>query len=310
MNASAKVTAREHLTVLLRRRSVIALCCGMLTLILAFYGIIAGVNRTASVYHRNGFSSFIYYTMLSNTFAALSAAFVFPFAVEGIRRKRFTLPRWVAVMHYTATVTITITMAFVLAFISWASPEDAFGGSNLATHVFCPLLIFISFFQIESGNCFAWKDRLLGMIPFCLYMTVYYIQVVAIGEANGGWPDIYYIKEYLSPYLAIPLLLALAFGVSVAIALLSNRLTKKRSENIYMLWRDDLDPIEVRIEAYGLGRMMSQHGERDSIQIPYDILKYLAERYHLETEDLMKPFVKGLLMGLSEQDSDAQKDRA
>ena len=38
-------------------------------------------------------------------------------------------------------------------------------------------------------------------------------------------------------------------------------------------------------------------------QIPYDILKYLAEKYHLKTEDLMKPFVKGLLTGLDEQDS-------
>ena len=36
---------REHLTVLLRHHSVIALCCGIATLLLSFYGIIASVNR-------------------------------------------------------------------------------------------------------------------------------------------------------------------------------------------------------------------------------------------------------------------------
>ena len=35
---------------------------------------------------------------------------------------------------------------------------------------------------------------------------------------------------------------------------------------------------------------------------PFDILVYLAERYHLKTEDLMKPFVKGLLTELKDRD--------
>lgn len=303
MNTNARNSIREHLTVLLKRRSVTALCCGILTLLLAFYGIISGVNRTVAVFHENGFRSFFYYTMLSNLFAALSAAFVFPYTVEGIRKKRFILPGWVSVVHFTATVTITITMAFVLAFVSRASPDDAFGGANLVTHVFCPVLILISFFQIESGHLFTWKDRLIGIIPFCLYMTVYYIEVVAIGAENGGWQDLYQIREHLSSFLAIPLLLLLAFGVSTAIALLSNCLTKKRSIKLYRLWREDLDPVEVRIEAYGLGRTASRYSERESIQIPYDILKYLAERYHLKTEDLMKPFVKGVMIGLDEMNS-------
>ena len=69
-----------------------------------------------------------------------------------------------------------------------------------------------------------------------------------------------------------------------------------------MLWRDDLDPVEVRIEAYSFGESASQYGETSRLEIPFDILKYLAEKYHLKTEDLMKPFVKGLLIGLNEKD--------
>ena len=116
MKTENKTNIREYLTVLLRRRSVIALCCGTITLMLSFYGIIAGVNRTIDVFHENGFTSFVYYTMISNTLAALSVAFVFPYAVEGVRKKRFVLPKWVAVMHYAATTSIAITMLFVLAF--------------------------------------------------------------------------------------------------------------------------------------------------------------------------------------------------
>lgn len=292
---------REYLTVLLRRRSMIALCCGILTLMLSFYGIIAGVNKTIAVLHENGFSSFVYYTMISNTLAALSVAFVFPYAVEGVRKKRFVLPKWVAVMHYAATTSIAITMLFVLAFISWASPEDAFGGSNLVTHVFCPILILLSFFQIESGHIFTWKDRLLAIVPYCLYAVVYTIEVVVIGEENGGWKDIYHIKEFLSPLTAIPVLL-LAFGVSIAIALISNHLTKKRMKRMFSLWSEELEPIEVRIEAYGLGLMAAQRSDKNGIQIPYDILTFLAKKYGMDPEDLMKPFMKGLMTELKERD--------
>ena len=287
---------REYLTVLLRRRSVIALCCVILTLILAFYGIIAGVNRTNTVLHENGFMSFIYYTMISNAFAALSAAFVFPFAVEGIRKKRFIMPKWTALLHYMATTSIAVTMVFVLTFISWASPDDAFGGANLVPHVICPPLILLSFFQMESGHLFTWKDRLLGIVPCFLYLTVYYVEVVLIGEANGGWPDIYHVREYLSPALAIPAFLLLAFGVSTAVALLSDFLTKKRSKKMFLLWKKDLDPMEVKIEAYGMGRMAALYSEENNIQIPYDILTDLAKMYHIDTEDLMRSFVKGLMI--------------
>ena len=304
MNDGKAVQIREYLTLLLKRRSVIALCCGILTLMLSFFGIIAGVSKTVAVLHENGFTSFTYYTMASNTLAALSVAFVLPYTVEGIRKKRFTLPKWVAVIHYIATTSIAVMMVFVIFFISWASPVDAFGETNIVLHVFCPLLILISFFQMENGHLYSLKDRLFGIIPFGVYVVIYTIEVVVVGEANGGWHDIYHITEYISPILAIPFLLLLAFGTGTAIALASNFLTKKRHNKMYMLWHEDLDPIEVRIEAYGFGRMVGRYSEKNNIQIPYDILMNLAQMYHLETEDLIKPFFKGLLIELKERNNE------
>lgn len=292
---------REYLTVLSKKRSVTALLCCILTLSLAFYGVISGVNRSITNFNENGFFSFIYFTMISNTLAALAMAFVFPFTVEGIRKKRFILPKWAALLHYTAATSIAYVMIFVFMFISWASPEDAFGGSNIVTHIFCPVLILVSFFQTESGHLFTWKDRLLGIIPLSVYIVVYYIEVALIGEENGGWPDIYRVQTYLSPAVAIPMAILLGFGVSTAVALLSNYLTKKRKKKMYMFWSRDLDPVEVRIEAFGIGRMAGSCSEKNSVQIPYDIISFLAERYGLQTEELMKPFLKGLVTELNDR---------
>ena len=75
MNTKPKDSFYERLTVLFKRRSEIALCCGILTLLLAFYGIISVLTRTMIIYHENGFLSFSYYTIVSYMLAALSAAF-------------------------------------------------------------------------------------------------------------------------------------------------------------------------------------------------------------------------------------------
>ncbi len=295
------IQSREYMTGLLRRRSVVALCCCVLTLALAFYGITAGVNRTITVLGVNGFVSFTYYTMLANTLAALSAAFVLPFAVEGIRRRRFTLPGWVAAAHYVAAVSITIMLVFVLAFMSWAVPENAFGNDNIVTHVFCPALILISFFQMENGYIYSLKDRLLGIVPFLVYGIVYSIEVWLIGEANGGWLDIYQIKAHMPPALAIPVLLLIGFCVSTGIAAVSNRLTKKRTEKTFRYWSSDADPVEIRIEAYGLGRMAGLSSGRNGVTIPVDLLRALEGRCGLEPEALARPYLKGLVNGLGEK---------
>ena len=57
------------------------------------------------------------------------------------------------------------------------------------------------------------------------------------------------------------------------------------------------DPLQFKRPFYG------EYFKKESIQIPYDILEYLAERYHLKTEDVMKPFVKGVMIGLDEMNS-------
>ena len=292
-----KITKKyyDYLTNLFVRRSLIALCSGILTLILAFYGIIAGVIRTIDLIGPNGFFSFAYFTMIANTLAALSVAFIIPYAVEGIKKKRFVLPKWIAILYYTSATSIAIMMFFVLAFISWTSPYDAFGGINLIMHVFCPILILISFFQIENGYNYSIKDRFIGFIPFCIYIITYFIEVVVIGETNGGWFDLYQIKEHVPIIIALPLIILFGLFISFVVANISNYLTKKRKEKMFINLKDKIDPIEAKIEAYGLGNMMGQVKDENSIEIPLDILRYYAEKANLNIEDLIKSYLTGLI---------------
>ena len=292
----------DYVTKLMKRRSIVALCAGVLTVIIAFYGIIAGVNKTNIDLGKNGFLSFIYFTMISNTLAMLSAAFTIPFAVEGIRKKRFTLPKWIALMHYSATISVTVMLLCVLSFISWVSPDDAFGGANIVTHIFCPVLILISFFQIENEYIYTLKNQSLGMVPLCLYIIAYFVEVILIGEANGGWPDIYHIKDFLPYYFAIPILFLFGLGISFAIRVLSNRLTDIRRARMFSLWKEDADSSEVCGEAYSLGVMIGLKGEKNNIQIPYDVLEYLAQKYELNVDELTKPFMKGIMDGLKDRE--------
>ena len=295
----------NYLTNFFRCRSIIALCCCISTMILAFIGIISGVIRTIEVVKINGFYSFIFFTMISNTLALCSVAFVVPYAVDGIKKKRFILPKWVAVMHYISVSSITIMMAFVVIFISWIAPNDAFGGSNLITHVFCPILILISFFQIENNYIYSVKDRFIGCIPICIYIVLYFFEVVVIGEKNGGWPDIYHIQDYTSPAIAMCIVFVLGLSVTWIIASISNYFTKIREKKMFKYWKKDVDVEDAKKEAYRIGNMMSKIKDKNCIDIPLDILECIAKKSNQNINDLVMSYIKGLISG--QQESNKQE---
>ena len=181
MNENTSVKkGHDYLTNLFGHRSFVALCSGICTLVFSFYGILAGVIRSFRLVGKNGFFSFAYFTMIANTLAALSVAFIIPYAVEGIKTKRFVLPKWVILFHYISSTSIAIMMTFVLVFVSWSSFYDAFGGINFIMHVVSPTFILLSFFQIENGYLYTIKDRFIGCIPFFLYIIVYMLKLLSL----------------------------------------------------------------------------------------------------------------------------------
>lgn len=297
-NELTSIQNREYITGFMRRRSIIALCAGIIELAGVFCGIILGLGRTARFSGDNLISAYIYFTMISNSLAAIAVAFSIPFAVEGIKTKRLILPRWVTVLMFISASSIAIVPLMVFSFMRWVPSDLAFGDGGVFTHIMCPLLVILSFFQIESGHRYTLSECVLACIPFNLYMIVYYIMVFLIGPDNGGWQDIYSIGEHINPLFVIPIGMILSFVISLIISKISNTLSENRKNNRFRYWTRDIEPVEVLVEAYGLGIMVSENIEQGTIQVPYDILEELARRYGIDPSKLAKAFFTGFEIGI------------
>ena len=67
------------------------------------------------------------------------------------------------------------------------------------------------------------------------------------------------------------------------------------------LWPADTHPAEIKTELFGLGRYMGKHGDTQFVEIPLDLIHMIADRYGLETEDLVRPYIRGFLDSIKEK---------
>ena len=194
--ASGMTGPRGHIIALSRWRSRLAMIASLNTVFLTLFAIAGSLI----MYVRKGIDPaelFHWFTINSNSLTAVGACMIVPFAVEGISKKYFSYPKWVAMLHYSGMVCTTLTMVFAAAFISWVDPELAFGGSNLYLHILCPCLVLVSFFLVESGHHLTKKDALIACIPTFLYELIYLWCVFIVGKENGGWEDMYFMNTYI-----------------------------------------------------------------------------------------------------------------
>lgn len=286
---------RRYIIGLYKIRSIIALIACLSALLFSINGILIGLI----LYTRNGETPselFRYFTVDTNLITALSAGMLAPFAVEGIRKKRFSCPRWTARLYYIGTSCISLIMLFAVFVISWTDPVMAFGGANFYLHIICPIMVMLSFFFIESNYMYTVKDALICLIPFAVYSFVYFIEVVIIGEAKGGWPDYYSLTTNAPVAVSAAAMFIFAFGVALLIGRISNRLSKSRLDKLEKgLWDDEVSPAEIKIELFGLGRYMGRHEDSCNAALPLDIIELIANKYGLSKEELIRPYLKGLM---------------
>ncbi len=287
-------SVHAYLIELYRWHSVLAMAaCGT-----SFISALAALMVALSVYlvelDLTLWFSVSYYTLQSNLYMAVVACMVFPFALEGVRKKRFTYPVWMARLHYSAVVTIAVTMCFTVIFSGSFDAGSAFGRHNLFLHVLNPILILVSFFPVEDGRRLRMKDALIACIPFCLYAVTYTVLVVFVGQERGGWADVYHMTS-VPVYVSLPGMLILGLLVSVLIMLAGNALRGRLRKRMQRQWGEDMEEVAVRVEAFGLGRYTGAHGDPGQVEIPMDIFDELSEKYGIRREHLIAPFIKGVL---------------
>ena len=275
-----------------RRALVAALAVSVCTYIAVVYSILENLS---------GESTFHYFTTLSNLLSAAGAMFMLPYAVEGIRKKRFTMPRWISLFQYAGAVSVFITMFCASTIISFTlGPAFAFGESRFWLHLVVPVLAIVLFLAVESGHYLTKKDTVIAQIPFWAYVLVYGIMVLGVGKDRGGWEDIYRTVGILPVWMVVLLMLAIGYGAAVILRVIHNRIIDRDLQALTARWDDGISSVELRIEAYGLGRYMARRLDKTEIVIPVDIFQLMMKKSDVTLDELSNAFTKGVLNGLEE----------
>ena len=301
-------TGRKYIIALTRWHSILALIALLITAACSLYGIAGSIAKYARE-GENPWGIFQWFTTDFNFLTGFSASMIIPFAVQGIRNKYFSYPKWVAMFHYSGMVCTTLALFVVLAFMSWIDPHAAFGDYNWYLHIISPLMVIISFFLVDSGYLFTLKDSVITTLPALVYMCVYAWQVFCIGIENGGWEDLYQLGVYLPIPIPAGMLAAylLTLLLSLLIGWLNNRLTRLRRKRLMAgLWSADTKPIAIRIEVFGLGRYMGEHSDAQFVEMPLDLVRRISDRYGLTMEELTRLYVRGFLDSLRKKQEKQQ----
>ena len=244
-------------------------------------------------------SSFHYFTTISNLISAAGAMFMIPYAVEGIRRKRFTMPRWISLFQYAGAVSVFITMFCALTIISYTlGPVFAFTEDNFWLHLVNPVLAIILFLLVETDQKLTKRDAVLSLIPYWIYVIIYIIMVVYIGEERGGWEDIYNATSTVPLWIVFNLLILIGFAASIILRKLHNLIVYRSLKDLTSRW-EGYSSVELRIEAYGLGRKLSRRLDKNEIVVPIDIFRMMAQKCDVSIEDLTRAYIKGVEDGMN-----------
>ena len=293
----------QYLIDLEQTRSRVALIAGILVFIFTISAIIIKVDT----YSRANEHPLHYFTVLSNFLSAIGAAFMIPYAAEGIRKKRFVLPRWVVLFQYAGATCVAITMVTTLLFIWPTQGSMAVTGTNFWLHIVTPFLTVVLFQCVETGITFNRLDNMHALVPFWTYMIVYFIMVVCIGKDHGGWSDFYKATAYTPAWLSMLAMLILGYAVSRVLRYIQNKHAERSWEKISALWTDDLDEIELLIESFGLGRSIGRKCSSSELTIPLDIFILMSKRYNIPLEKLTNAYVRGALDSYQEKQNRMQK---
>ena len=288
---------KQYLISLYQSRSVVALCASLLIMVLTFMAFAIGIrtftDEDESIFH--------YFTVLANLFSAAGAAFMVPYAAEGVRQKRFVLPRWIRLFQFCGALWLLITLSCTLLVILPISGKRAVTGMNFWMHIVLPAITVVLFLCVETGVFLKRKEMILALVPFWVYMAVYYIMVVVIGKENGGWEDIYFITSYIPAWVAILVLLVLGFAEAVLLRYVHNRRAKKSVERLTRLWKEDMEDAELKVEAFGLGRFMAAHSDEAGVTFPMDIFGMMSDRYGVPVYDLSRAYARGMCDTITER---------
>lgn len=281
-------------------RCILALIMSALVFAGTFIGVVQGLLAIPTeLTPERGGKIFKLFTVNSNLVAALGAGAIIPFTIDGVKKMRYSLPKWVTILHFAGTICVTLTMIFSLAIILPAHGKSAVTGMNFWLHVVCPIANILLFIFIDSERRLSTKDSLISLIPFCVYACVYIIMVALLGEDHGGWRDIYNLLKYVPFWVGLPIMFALTFGISELLRLAHNAIAssrKLRSAKFIIEKITEKSHNELLDDAFELGEYFQSKRDNKEIVIPRELLMLYALNYEDDNvKELCHSFLDGAL---------------
>ena len=288
---------KKYLISLYQTRSIVALVAGILVICTSMVAVAVKIQ----VYAFADENRFHFFTVQSNLLSAVAAAFMIPYALEGIRKKRFVLPRWLVVFQFAGATCVAITFVTTILLILPTQGREAVSGTDFWLHLISPLCTVVLFQCVETGVTLSRKNIVIALIPYWVYMIVYYIEVIVIGKENGGWGDFYMTQVFWPAWISVILMLIIGFCTACLLRIIQNKRAVQSRNRIMEKWGPEMEPAELLVEAFGLGRYMGAHCDANDLVIPVDVFLMMEERYDVTLHALTRAFVRGAM--------DAIKDR-
>ncbi len=159
-------------------------------------GIIISYFFTESTFIKSTTEIFRFFTTDSNILAAVAAVVVMIFDIKIIRGKTEKIPQAAIFFKFAGTACLMITFLTSLFYlVPMYGFSFIFGGTFFHMHMTAPLMSLFSLCLFEKSDRLSFIKSHLAYVPMAAYAAVYFVMVNVIGEANGGWRDLYSFGE-------------------------------------------------------------------------------------------------------------------
>ncbi len=176
---------------------------------------------------------FVYYTVLSNIFLAVSSLLVCIFSVPVLQGKKDTLPAFVSRVKYMATCVVTVTFLVVLFILAPTTAGEnpiwknllylLLHGSMLYMHFICPVLAILSYTAFEKPLPYNRRLPLFAIIFTLLYAAVL-IPLNIAEKVRGPYPFLMVREQsILASFFWAVAIPGFAYLIAVGINLASKR---------------------------------------------------------------------------------------
>ena len=212
-----------------KKQALISLILNSL-IVLGTTGVVISYFFIKLDYLDSPFQRFCFFTTDSNILSAIVALVVVIFDIKILRGKNNALPHIVELFKFVAVTAVILTFCTVMVLlVPVYGAESELLGTGAYMHVGGPMLALLSFTLVEKSTRLSVPETFLCLVPVVIYGAVYFVEVILIGEQNGGWPDFYSFNRSGNWMLTVVIILAATIAIGFLVRLLHNINIKKQN---------------------------------------------------------------------------------